>query len=47
MLISNLVSNLALARSLGCRVTHFDLKSANVLLTKELAAKISDVGLAK
>jgi serine/threonine protein kinase len=29
------------------RVTHFDIKSDNVLLTRHLAAKLADVGLAR
>ena len=30
-----------------CRIVHFDLKSANVLLGRDWTAKIADVGLAK
>jgi hypothetical protein len=29
------------------RTTHFDVKSGNVLLTRELSAKLADVGLAR
>ena len=29
------------------QVVHFDLKSANILLSRDLTAKIADVGLAK
>ena len=32
---------------LFCRVVHFDLKSANILLGRDWTAKIADVGLAK
>lgn len=30
-----------------CRVVHFDVKSANILLGRDWTAKIADVGLAK
>ena len=31
----------------ACRVVHFDVKSANILLGRDWTAKIADVGLAK
>lgn len=31
----------------ACRIVHFDLKSANILLGRDWTAKIADVGLAK
>ena len=34
---------------MGCtaQILHLDVKSSNVLLTRTLAAKVSDVGIAK